>query len=660
MKIIWSVKRSCRGFIAIRVRSVAAALTCIVALLINERAVAQGTVAEADRGEFAKRAGEMLRSLKPNTRVKAQAAQAGAPRQAIANAGEDVEVHLRPGVETVMQLRGAALAKPLKTGSLTALADSRERTAREFFANQRALLRLTDPEQELTLLHKKKDEQGHEHLRFGQRYKGLVVWPGELSAHFDQTGNLKAIDGAYAPTPELESVTPKLNGEEAVASAKASIAPGKNATAAKLEPIVYAPLRDRARLAWKFELTVSLLEGWVVVVDAQDGSILHRSTLVFDGQVQGAGVDLFGVTRELNVWQQGATYYMADTSKRSYNAAFDPVTNPRGVISIGDAKGRIFDDVLRTASADLVTAATPNGWGVPATVSAAFNLSQVFDYYSERHQRNSLDGQGGNLTAIVGITGYDNACWVGNLGLMLFGDNRPWAGSLDIVGHELAHGVTYHNVGLPHENQTGALSEALSDIFGEMIEARTFGQNDWLIGTAFGMPLRNLKNPGALFNFDRRYPARMSEYLNDPNDSDHDFGGVHVNATIIGHAFYLMAEGLPGALGPRAAESIVYRCVTHHLFALSQFIDYRLGCVLSAEELFGKDSTEARLTARAFDAVEIYATPSTPEPTPLPAISIILAGVKRRKETNRREPFWPTRSRRFGRLFQVMGVARCL
>jgi hypothetical protein len=113
----------------------------------------------------------------------------------------------------------------------------------------------------------------------------------------------------------------------------------------------------------------------------------------------------------------------------------------------------------------------------------------------------------------------------------------------------------------------------------------------------------------------------MSQYLYDPNDREHDWGGVHVNSTIISHAFYLMAEGLPEAIGLRAAEAIVYRCLTHHLFALSQFVDFRLGCVLSAEELFGKGSTEARVTAQAFDAVEIFASPPTPEPAPLPVVT---------------------------------------
>jgi bacillolysin len=356
-------------------------------------------------------------------------------------------------------------------------------------------------------------------------------------------------------------------------------------------------------------------------VDALNGSILHRSPLVRDAAVPGSGVDLFGVTRPLHVWQQGTTYYMLDTSKPSYNAGFDPVGNPHGIINVGDAKGLGIDEVLQIGRTDLVISTAPNVWAVPAAVSAAYNLSEVYDYYRERHNRNSLDGQGGNVTAFVGVGNYDNACWVGNLGVMVFGNTRPYAGSLDAVGHELTHGVTDHTANLIHQNQSGALDEALADIFGEMIEARTRGINDWIIGSELTPPLRNLKNPSAFPYFNGRYPDKMSSYFNEPNNESGDWGGVHVNATIIGHAFYLMAEGLPNAVGLRSAAAIVYRCQTQHLFAQSEFVDFRLGCVLSAEELFGKESTEARITAQAFDTVEIYGTPGTPEPSPIPVVT---------------------------------------
>jgi hypothetical protein len=112
-------------------------------------------------------------------------------------------------------------------------------------------------------------------------------------------------------------------------------------------------------------------------------------------------------------------------------------------------------------------------------------------------------------------------------------------------------------------------------------------------------------------------PARLSEYYH--TDSDH--GGVHTNSGIVNHAFYLLAEGLNGAVGLRDAEKIFYRALAHHLVANSRFVDARLACIASAEELFGRNSRQALKTAEAFDAVEIYDGRGTPQPTPFPAVT---------------------------------------
>src|SRR5262249_6943946 len=91
-------------------------------------------------------------------------------------------------------------------------------------------------------------------------------------------------------------------------------------------------------------------------------------------------------------------------------------------------------------------------------------------------------------------------------------------------------------------------------------------------------------------------------------------GGVHGNSCILNHAYYLLAEGLPGAIGIGDAEKIFYRALTTHLVRNSQFVDVRLACVLSAEELFGADSPQVAKTEEAFDAVEIFEGPATPPP----------------------------------------------
>jgi len=112
---------------------------------------------------------------------------------------------------------------------------------------------------------------------------------------------------------------------------------------------------------------------------------------------------------------------------------------------------------------------------LPDGVSAAYNFSHTFDYFFQRHNRNSLDGQGGNIKAAVRVAQMDNAFWNGNQQIMVFGNVRRYPAALDVVGHELAHGVTEHTAGLIYEFQPGALNESFSDIFGEMVEARADG-----------------------------------------------------------------------------------------------------------------------------------------------------------------------------------------
>lgn len=100
-----------------------------------------------------------------------------------------------------------------------------------------------------------------------------------------------------------------------------------------------------------------------------------------------------------------------------------------------------------------------------------------------------------------------------------------------------------------------------------------------------------------------------------------DNGGVHINCTIISHAFYLLAEGMTGSIGNTDAAKIFYRAQTIHLLAGSQFIDARLACITSAEELFGAESVQAQKTAEAFDAIEVFVDAQTPEPPPVTPVA---------------------------------------
>jgi bacillolysin len=526
--------------------------------------------------------------------------QAEAMRRLQQRVGVSLQVFLRPENSTPIQLKGNPLTK-----AVASTGDSQNRnaeTAKLFLRDNSALLLLNDPDQELRLAQRQTDELGGELLRFTQQYQGLPVWPGEIGVHLDSSGDVVMVDGAYIATPSNVSVQPALNATSAASKAPEAVSAGATATAGTPELAIYAPMDQPPKLVWKLSLTASLSEAWWVLVDAQNGEVLTTISRVMQGNVSGSGVDLVGITRPLNVWQSGATYYMIDASKPMYNAV-----NGEGIIQVEDARGTNYN-ALQTSY--YVTSASATSWSIPDAVSASYNLSQTYDYYQLRFGRSSYNGAGSNLNAVVRIGNYANASWNGALNLMLFGNVDRYAGSLDVIGHEVTHGVV-SSIGsqgvLLYQNQSGALNEAFADIFGEMIEARTRGTNDWLIGSDLIGVIRNMVNPAAFGQ-----PVNMSQFV--VTTADH--GGVHINSGIINRAYYLLAAGLKNAVGHQQAESIFYRCLTVSMKPFSQFIDARLGCIAAAETLYGVGSQQALKTAEAFDAVGLFAAPaSAPQPS---------------------------------------------
>jgi Zn-dependent metalloprotease len=548
----------------------------------------------------------------------------------------EIDIWLRHDAGTPRQIKVKKTAR--KNGAVLERAkkgkpagrEQDEDTARDFLRSKRGLLRISDPDKELCLSRYTTDNLNYRHIRYNQRFKDIPVWPAELNVHLDENGNVNLMNGAFIPTPKRMVTKPVWNADDAVEAARKAVPEGNTAKANDPLLIIYAPEDKSCRLAWKIELAISIESNWLVIVDASNGSTLMAYNQVLNNSVSGSGTDLTGKNRQLNVWQEGGQYYMIDASKSMYDDASDPpaIAKTRGAIIILDMAHNETPDQGGPFNASNVTSQKASAGWLPDAVSLAYCISETSDYYLERHNRASIDGKNSSAIGLVRVgQNFANAFWSTEYNAVFFGDAAPYAGALDIVAHEFTHGVTSFTCNLIYQDQSGAMNEAFSDIFGEMVEARTTGSTDWIDGTLLNDNGRDLKDPSSLEVMNGYYyPSKMSEFYgrNHPllqQLVNQDYGGVHINATILSHCFYLLAEGLDSAIGLRDAEKIFYRAQTIHLLRSSQFIDARLACISSAEELFGDDSVQVQKVREAFDAVEIFDSVSTPEPPPARPVS---------------------------------------
>jgi Zn-dependent metalloprotease len=479
-------------------------------------------------------------------------------------------------------------------------------TAINFLEKNSSILQIDNPSKQFTMIKSTKDDlTGGSRLRFEQSYQGLLVWPSEIGIHLNNNGNVTLMNGSYLSQQRRPfNLKPVVTAE--MAQEKALNGKPSN-TKVSQKPVLIIYLAS-ARLAWKLELEVSLDKRLMIVIDALNGDILTEFNQIHNAAATGSGVDLLGQTRPLNLFEKNGQYSMVNTSKPMYDAATE-----NGVILVYDWMNQELEESVKP---QLIQSNNPNAGFLPDAVSAAYNLANTYDYYLERHQRNSLDGKGGDMRAIVRVKrNFRNAFWHTGNKLIYLGDGLPFAASLDVVAHELTHGVIEHTANLVYQNQSGALNEAFADIFGEMVEARqNGGKNDWLLGTNVGEIARSMSRPE-----DHRQPSKMSEYNYDytPNQIKEDNYGVHINSGIINHAYYLFAQNV----GIKDAEKIFYRALTIYLWKNSQFIDARLAVLDAAKDLFGANSAQVQKAAEAFDRVEITAnTASTPPPSSFPSV----------------------------------------
>jgi hypothetical protein len=184
--------------------------------------------------------------------------------------------------------------------------------------------------------------------------------------------------------------------------------------------------------------------------------------------------------------------------------------------------------------------------------------------------------------------------------------------SLDVVGHEFTHGITWYEAALIYQGESGALNESFSDIFGVMVERHISGLPDWIIGEDFSVGFRSFQNPN---DFGDPDTFAGINWVN-PNDLNNDFGGVHSNSGVQNHWFFLLANGGVGTndlgqafnvqgIGIIDAARIAHRNLTTYMQPGSTFADARVGSLNAAIDLFGECSPQHASTAAAWQAVGI-------------------------------------------------------
>ncbi len=289
------------------------------------------------------------------------------------------------------------------------------------------------------------------------------------------------------------------------------------------------------------------------------------------------------------------------------------------------------------------------GEGDPATGDAGADeaydgAGATYDLYFDVYGRNSINNAGMRMDSTVHYqTGYDNAFWNGTQ--MVYGDGdedlpeaqrlfNRFTIAIDIIGHELTHGVTQFEANLVYRNQPGALNESMSDVFGSLVKQRVLNQTarqaDWIIGEGLftsnvnGVGIRSMKAPGTAYNDPALgkdpQPGHMDDYVNTSSDN----GGVHINSGIPNRAFYLVAYELDGFAWEKAGR-IWYEVLTNHLTANSDFQAAADATYLVAGNLYGVDSLEQQAVKNGWAGVGITVgddggTPPTEPPGCLPTL----------------------------------------
>lgn len=507
--------------------------------------------------------------------------------------------------------------------------NSDEKSVKDFLKKQFDLKNDDDyklePKQNLT-------ENKLESKKYQQFYKGIKV-EYAIQTVVSENGNLKTITGKYVGISNI-NITPKLTENEALLLVLANIGAKsymwedrENENFIKKdqnnEKATYYPKAELVIiekdlfaenptpvLAYKFNILASYpFDSLEVYIDAQSGDIIYKRSQI--ETIIGTADTKYSGNRNIETQQISTSQYKLRDYSRGLGIETFNMNNTGNYAGATD----FLDNDNNWSAAEFNNANKDN-----AALDAHWGTEKVYDYFFQRHNRNSIDNQGFKLKNYVHanlpqinptyFTNNDNAFWDGQR--MTYGDGTyifsPLT-SIDVVGHEIAHGLCAKTAGLIKEGESGAINEGLSDIWGAMIEYYADpNKQTYLIGEEIkigGGALRSMNNPKSYGNPDTYNGTYW--YSN---------GNAHTNSGVLSHWFYILAEGKTGTndignsyyvigISKEKAAKIVYRAETVYFNATTNYLQARNYTIQAAEDLYGSNSIESITVAKAWYAVGV-------------------------------------------------------
>jgi Zn-dependent metalloprotease len=490
-------------------------------------------------------------------------------------------------------------------------------------------------------------------VRLDHTYKGVTIFGSESVVTSGQAGIVIAeeiadrragLETQKKAAPAGLDVRPKLKAPAAINQALKTVARGTPVMAHQAELVIYPIVKSArnaaARLVAEAELNADDLEdvvsgyrlAWLVhtrlhqggkpvyhdtVVDAQNGRIIDRWNAL--QTAEGIGHSQYSGRVALSTTADGARFLMLDP-QRGTGGQF-------GALAVTNADHGSRPGPLYAHSTNewgdgrqyISGGSTTNANGQTAAVNAMWGLMNTYDMLVKSQGWKSLDGKDTATFINTHVNNdYDNAYYDDTCTCMYIGDGKEFTnlGSLDVIGHEMGHGVTAATAKLIYFMEYGGLNESGSDIMGEMVEAYArAGASDWVLGREIsrsGKPLRYMYKP----SLDGQSPDAWSSglkrmdvhYSSGPNNRMFFFlsEGSSADPASDHYSKYLVQE--PRAMtgiGMAKAFNIWFRALTTRFTRVTNYSDARKKMMAAAREIYGNNSREMIAVQRAYAAINV-------------------------------------------------------